>query len=88
MAVKTVEHGEKPGMVQNREQDLAVENRAISGAEKPSADERIYALRQKIATGLNVDPQYPKKTTTEICRECYREGRFDALNEMLRLLEE
>lgn len=67
----------KPGTLENREQDLALENRTIAtgGKESMTAGEQLIALRQRIAEGLAATPTAPIPE----CVACYRKGWLAAL---------
>ena len=68
----------KAGTIENREQDLTVENRVVSGGrpEKATIEEQLQALRQRIRAGLAAPPE---GAPVPECRDCYRRGWMAAL---------
>jgi hypothetical protein len=74
----------KPGMIENRESDQTVENRAVSGghAEKATAEEQLHALRAKIKAGQNYVGTDPRPKGAPVCQDCFQRGWIAAMQSL------
>lgn len=74
----------KPGTIENREQDLTVDNRVVSGgrSEKAGAEEQLNALRQRIRAGMNNVGDDSRRKEAPACVECFQRGWLAAMKSL------
>jgi hypothetical protein len=74
----------KPGMIENRESDLTIDDRVVSGgrSEKPTAEEQLHVLRAKIKAGQNYVGADPRPKGAPTCQDCFQRGWIAAMQSL------